>query len=85
MGENNLKKLVKIGDQPLSGFFYPKKKNNLKKFSLDLFQCKNCKLIQLCNTADIKKMYGEHYGYRTSVSKLMLSHLKEKVLSSSDF
>ena len=78
--KNNLKKLVKIGDQPLSGFFYPKKKNNLKKFSLDLFQCKNCKLIQLNNTANIKKMYGEHYGYRTSVSKLMLSHLKEKVL-----
>ena len=45
-----------------------------------MFQCKNCKLIQLSNTADIKKMYGDHYGYRTSVSKLMLSHLKEKVL-----
>ena len=24
-------------------------------------------------------MYGKHYGYKTSVSKMMISHLKEKV------
>ena len=24
-------------------------------------------------------MYGNHYGYKTSVSKMMISHLKEKV------
>ena len=24
-------------------------------------------------------MYGRHYGYKTSVSKMMISHLKEKV------
>ena len=27
---NFLEKIVKIGKQPLSGFFYPKKKKNLK-------------------------------------------------------
>ena len=31
------------------------------------------------NNVNIKKMYGRHYGYKTSVSKMMISHLKEKV------
>ena len=24
-------------------------------------------------------MYGDHYGYKTSVSKMMITHLKEKI------
>ena len=24
-------------------------------------------------------MYGSHYGYKTSVSKMMISHLKKKI------
>ena len=77
--KNFLKKIVKIGKQPLSGFFYLKKKTNLRKYSLDLYKCSKCNLVQLNNTANTKKMYGNHYGYRTSVSKMMLSHLSEKV------
>jgi NDP-4-keto-2,6-dideoxyhexose 3-C-methyltransferase len=77
--KKTLKKIVKIGKQPLSGFFYSTKKNNLGKYSLDLYECSKCKLIQLNNPANTKKMYGTHYGYKTSVSKMMVSHLKEKV------
>jgi NDP-4-keto-2,6-dideoxyhexose 3-C-methyltransferase len=77
--KSSLKKIVKIGKQPLSGFFYSTKKNNLGKYSLDLFKCSNCKLVQLNNPANTKKMYGTHYGYKTSVSKMMISHLREKV------
>ncbi len=77
--KKSLKKIVDIGKQPLSGFFYNKKQTNLRKFSLDLFQCKNCELVQLNNIVNTAKMYGDHYGYKTSVSKLMLSHLKEKI------
>lgn len=77
--KNTLKKIVKIGKQALSGFFYSKRRNNLEKYSLDLYECSNCKLVQLNNPANTKKMYGTHYGYQTSVSKMMLSHLKEKV------
>ena len=76
---NSLEKIVKIGKQPLSGFFYSRKKTKLKKFSLDLYKCSKCNLVQLNNLIDIKKMYGEHYGYRTSLSKMMISHLKEKI------
>ena len=74
----NLLKIVKIGKQPLSGFFYKMKKKNIKKFSLDLFKCLNCDLVQLNNKVKVSKMYGAHYGYKTSISKLMVDHLKEK-------
>jgi len=77
--KNSLKRIVKIGKQPLSGFFYSKKETNLPKYSLDLYKCSNCSLVQLNNLSDTKKMYGNHYGYKTSVSKMMISHLKEKV------
>jgi len=77
--KNSLVKIVKIGKQPLSGFFYKSKKKNLKKYSLDLFKCSMCSLVQLNNTANTKKMYGEHYGYKTSISNMMIRHFKSKI------
>ena len=55
----NLEKVIKIGKQPLSGFFYDSKKTILKKYSLDLFKCTKCDLVQLKNSANINKMYGK--------------------------
>ena len=71
-------KIVNLGKQPISSIFYSKKKNNLSKFSLDLYKCKKCKLVQFLRSVPIKKMYGLSYGYQTSISNLMLSHLKDK-------
>ena len=39
-----LKKIIKIGSTYRSIFIKLKKK--FKKFSLDLFECQNCKLVQ---------------------------------------
>ena len=77
--KKKLSKIVKIGKQPLSGFFYSRKKYNLKQYSLDLYKCSECGLIQLDNKVKIEKMYGKHYGYKTSVSNLMISHFEKKV------
>ena len=77
--KKKLSKIVKIGKQPLSGFFYSQKKYNLKQYSLDLYKCSKCGLVQLDNKVKIEKMYGKHYGYKTSVSKLMMSHFEKKV------
>ena len=60
-------------------FFTLIKKKKLEKYSLDLHKCPKCHLVQLSNLANTKKMYGSHYGYKTSVSKMMLLHLKEKI------
>ena len=77
--KKKLSKIVKIGKQPLSGFFYSQKKYNLKQYSLDLYKCSKCGLVQLDNKVKIEKMYGKHYGYKTSVSTLMMSHFEKKV------
>lgn len=70
-----LKKIVEVGRQPMSGIF-PKKQNiKLKQYSLDLFICKKCQLVQLGNNAPAKDMFGEKYGYQSSISKLMKNHL----------
>ena len=67
-------KVVNIGSQPLSGVFYKKKTFNLKKYTLDLYQCKKCKLVQLSKSPNPKKMFGETYEYKTSLSNLMTNH-----------
>jgi len=73
------KKIVSIGSQPLSGIFFKTKKFNLKKYPLDLFKCKNCQLIQLYKTAKSHQMFGKTYEYRTSLSNLMITHIKNKI------
>ena len=71
-------KILKIGSQPISSVFYPEKITNLKKYSLDLYQCSKCDLIQFKKLAPLDDMYGQTYGYRTSLSNLMIEHIKEK-------
>ena len=73
----NFKKISKIGNQPISSLFL-KKIKKLKNYSLDLYKCNKCNLVQLSKIPDLKDMYGSDYGYKTSVSKLMVNHLKKK-------
>jgi len=77
--KKNLKKIVEIGKQPLSGIFLKSRKFTLKKYSLDLFRCQKCDLVQLADRPKKEKMFGENYEYSTALSKLMISHIKEKV------
>ncbi len=80
----NLKKIINIGKQPLSGIFLKRIEKKEKKYSLDLFICNNCKLVQLGKNAPSDKMFGNRYGYKTSISNLMTTHLKNiylKILS----
>ena len=77
--KKKLEPIVFLGKQPLSGIFHSKKENNPKKYSLDLFRCNKCKLVQLGEKAKSKKMFGESYEYSTSLSKLMINHIKKKV------
>ena len=72
------KRIIKLGKQPISSVFYNNKMHNLKEYSLDLYICDFCKLIQFNNTPPLSNMYGLTYGYRTSLSNYMISHMKEK-------
>jgi len=77
--KSQLKKIVNVGSQPLSGIFYKSKQKKLKKFPLNLYFCKNCRLVQLLKTANKNLMFGKFYEYRTSLSNLMVSHLEKKI------
>ena len=75
--KKKFKKIFKLGSQPISSIFL-KNIKKIKNFSLDLYICKNCQLIQLYKIPNLKDMYGKHYGYKTSISNLMINHLKKK-------
>ena len=76
----SLKKIINIGNQPLSSHFYAKKINKLKNYSLDLYICQKCNLVQFKSLPKLDHMYGLNYGYRTSLSPLMIDHMKKKFL-----
>jgi NDP-4-keto-2,6-dideoxyhexose 3-C-methyltransferase len=75
--KNKFNLISKIGDQPISSIFL-EKKIYVKNFSLNLHECIKCKLIQLSKIPGLKDMYGPKYGYKTSISGLMIDHLKKK-------
>ncbi len=71
-------KILSIPAQPISSVFLKKKIKNLIEYPLDLYECNFCKLIQFKKLAPLGDMYGSTYGYRTSLSKLMVDHIKTK-------
>ena len=75
-----LKKIIKLGKQPISGVFPNTRKSNIKSYSLDLFKCLKCDLIQFSKLPPLDEMFGQTYGYRTSLSPLMINHMKKKFL-----
>ena len=75
---NKLSKIINLGKQVISSLFYKSPRYKLPKYSLDLYICKKCKLVQLGKVAPLKNMYGTTYGYRTSLSPLMIKHIKDK-------
>ena len=74
--KNKFENIIDLGNQPLSSVFPSINSKDPPRSKLQLIRCVNCKLIQLKHTANIKKMYGSDYGYNSSLSKLMMNHLK---------
>ena len=73
--------ILNLGKQSLSGIFH--KKNNIKEITtpLEWIKCigkNSCGLIQLKHSANTSKMYGQTYGYHSSISHLMVNHLEQK-------
>tara|TARA_B100000780_G_scaffold129912_1_gene91032 strand:+ start:2388 stop:3542 length:1155 start_codon:yes stop_codon:yes gene_type:complete len=70
-----------LGKQTLTGIFPPQKNIKITKGELSMVICKNCKLLQLQHNFDANEMYGDNYGYMSSLNKSMISHLKMKAIS----
>ena len=82
-GSKNLAKIIDLGKQPLSSVFPSRHQKDPKSSELQLLRCVSntgCGLVQLKHTADLNEMYGTNYGYYSSLSNSMVSHLKKKII-----
>jgi ribosomal protein L32 len=74
-----LDKVFNLGKQAFTGLFPNNRKEHVTKGDLSLVICKNCSLLQLEHTFNPDEMYGENYGYMSSLNQSMFEHLKNKV------
>ena len=77
----NSKKIINafnLGYQKLTGVFPRNKLEKISGGNLSVILCKNCSLLQLKNSFNPKEMYGKNYGYKSSLNKYMVDHLKQK-------
>lgn len=84
-GNKNLKGILDLGSQALTGIFPKTRQQKVDTMPLELVKCmdgddpKICGLVQLKHTGDLAQMYGENYGYRSGLNKSMVTHLHSKV------
>jgi len=76
---NKLQRLFSLGDQYFTGIFPKNKHQKVPRGKLILIICSRCKLVQLSENFNLKKMYGNNYGYRTGLNKSMVNHIKDKI------
>tara|TARA_B100002019_G_scaffold245240_1_gene222545 strand:- start:1403 stop:2614 length:1212 start_codon:yes stop_codon:yes gene_type:complete len=76
-----LAKLYSLGNQYFTGIFPLNINTKIPKGDLGMLMCKNCKLLQLDENFDSDEMYGDNYGYMSSLNKSMISHLYLKALN----
>jgi hypothetical protein len=82
-GNTELVPVIDLGDQALTGVFPESRDDRITRGPLELVRCtggeKTCGLVQLFHSYDSDEMYGESYGYRSSLNQSMVLHLKGTV------
>jgi len=71
--------VLSLGEQSLTGVFPKNKNENITKGPLELVFCSMCGLLQLKHSFSLDEMYGDNYGYRSSLNRSMVKHLESKV------
>ena len=74
----NLERVYNLGVMSFTGIFPYTIKDKVPKGDLKIVRCKRCTLLQLGDNFDLNLMYGENYGYMSSLNKSMKFHLKSK-------
>lgn len=81
-GNTNLATVVDLGDQYLTGVFPRSRDQPVTRGPLELVRCAGgsecCGLVQLHHAYDPGEMYGQDYGYRSSLNRAMVKHLRAK-------
>jgi len=82
-GNQNLVKVLNLGEQTLTGVFPKTKDQVITRGPLHLVKCTGlddcCGLLQLGHSYDLGEMYGDNYGYRSGLNQSMVKHLHAKV------
>jgi hypothetical protein len=74
----NLDVIFELGEQYLTGVFPRDPGEPLTRGPLSLTRCQLCGLVQLLHSYDRGELYGERYGYRSSLNAMMVDHLRTK-------
>jgi len=74
----NLISVLNLGQQALTGVF-PNPNEQITQGPLDLVWCPDSGLLQLRHSYNPDEMYGDNYGYRSSLNQSMVYHLAHKI------
>lgn len=77
-GSTNLKSHLSLGKLASCGRFPSSKEDVLPISECNLFTCSDCNLTQLHHDIPISDLYGDGYGYESSLNKSMIEHLSQK-------
>ncbi len=80
-GNTQLDTVIDLGQHALTGIFPRKKDYLLTVGPLELVKCREthkevCGLLQLRHSYPASELYGDHYGYRSSLNQSMVCHLQ---------
>ena len=78
-GNSDLKTVVSLGEQTLTGVFPKSESEKITKGPVDMVWCTDCGLLQLKQSYSLDEMYGDNYGYRSGLNQSMVDHLTQKI------
>ena len=73
-----------LGEMAFSGVFPSNVSESVPSGELSIVLCQHCSLAQLDRDFPADDMYGENYGYMSSLNSSMVNHLKQIVSSLED-
>lgn len=77
-GDKNLELVLSLGEQYVIGFV-KERDDGLPKAPLELVRCHGCGLLQLLHSTQPSLMWGDTYGYKSSVNETMREALSDLV------
>jgi SAM-dependent methyltransferase len=75
-GSSNLSSIINLGMIEITSYFPQPEEKDPEKAPLHLILCEACTLLQLQHTVDQNFLFGNIYGYRTSLNEEMVDHVQ---------
>ena len=76
-GSKNLYKFLDLGEQPLANAYLSSKDQPENKYPLQVYFCKDCGLIQLCDVVNPEELFYNYCYCTSNSSKTMRDHFSQ--------